>query len=235
MDYFRAAGIADDEISPEIRYEAAHLLTFQPFPIESWPRNVITEEHIFEALEFLYICVAKPGRMFENCIPRRYETYDESAGQHEFRTRANQFLADYKTGFELAKDGTILAVGAGPLQHILDAAIVPYDEKNVDRKVQNAIAKWRNRRLSQPEQKEAIRELADVFEWLKKTKDLSSVLDSRDESAIFDIAYSARYRTATNLVLLSPDVAEHFPDEQTVNAALRGLIRGEKDSHRRTR
>jgi len=36
--------------------------------------------------------------------------------------------------------------------------------------------------------------------------------------------YVARYRAGTNLVLLSPDVAEHFPDEQSVNTALRTLI-----------
>ena len=38
--------------------------------------------------------------------------------------------------------------------------------------------------------------------------------------------YTARYRAGTNLVLLSPDVAEHFPDDQAVNTALRRLIRG---------
>src|SRR5260370_16667123 len=36
--------------------------------------------------------------------------------------------------------------------------------------------------------------------------------------------YVARYRAGTNLVLLSPDVAEYFPDEQSVNMALRTLI-----------
>jgi hypothetical protein len=36
--------------------------------------------------------------------------------------------------------------------------------------------------------------------------------------------YIARYKQGTNLVLLSPDVAKHFPDEQAVNAALRALI-----------
>ncbi|HEY4741337.1 MAG TPA: hypothetical protein VIH76_12150 [Candidatus Acidoferrales bacterium] len=36
--------------------------------------------------------------------------------------------------------------------------------------------------------------------------------------------YAARYRTGTNLVLLSPDVAEYFPDDKSVNAALRALI-----------
>ncbi len=37
--------------------------------------------------------------------------------------------------------------------------------------------------------------------------------------------YTARYRAGTNLVLLSPDVAEYFRDDKSVNAALRKLIR----------
>ena len=47
--------------------------------------------------------------------------------------------------------------------------------------------------------------------------------------------YIARYRAGTNLVLLSPDVAEYFPDEQSVNTALRTLIHAAKPSLRRTR
>jgi hypothetical protein len=38
--------------------------------------------------------------------------------------------------------------------------------------------------------------------------------------------YTERYRAGTNLVLLSPAVAEHFPNDRVVNAALRRLIRG---------
>jgi len=44
--------------------------------------------------------------------------------------------------------------------------------------------------------------------------------------------YAAQFRAGTNLVLLSPDVARHFPDEQSVNAALRALI---ETSRRRLR
>jgi hypothetical protein len=47
--------------------------------------------------------------------------------------------------------------------------------------------------------------------------------------------YIQRYRAGTNLVLLSPDVAEHFPDEQSVNKALRTLIQSAKAPVRRTR
>jgi hypothetical protein len=47
--------------------------------------------------------------------------------------------------------------------------------------------------------------------------------------------YVARYRAGTNLVLLSPHVAEHFPDEQSVNTALRTLIHTAKRPLRRAR
>jgi hypothetical protein len=47
--------------------------------------------------------------------------------------------------------------------------------------------------------------------------------------------YADRDKVGTNLVLLSPDVAEHFPDEKSVNAALRRLIRVAKLPIRQSR
>lgn len=37
--------------------------------------------------------------------------------------------------------------------------------------------------------------------------------------------YANRYKAGTNLVLLAPDVARAFPNEEAVNAALRLLIK----------
>lgn len=37
--------------------------------------------------------------------------------------------------------------------------------------------------------------------------------------------YLKEYKKGTNLVLLSPDVAAAFPDELSVNQALRGLLK----------
>ena len=37
--------------------------------------------------------------------------------------------------------------------------------------------------------------------------------------------YYNEYKRGTNLVLLSPDVAAAFPDDDSVNTALRGLLR----------
>jgi hypothetical protein len=47
--------------------------------------------------------------------------------------------------------------------------------------------------------------------------------------------YFERYQSGTNLVLLSPDVARHFPNEQSVNSALREIIRAGKHPQRRVR
>lgn len=49
-----------------------------------------------------------------------------------------------------------------------------------------------------------------------------------DEAALKDGVrgkYVARYRQGTNLVLLAPDVAAAFPTEQSVNNALRLLVK----------
>lgn len=47
--------------------------------------------------------------------------------------------------------------------------------------------------------------------------------------------YFDEYSAGTNLVLLSPDVAKMFPDEQAVNDALRKLIRIAKESVKLTK
>ena len=46
--------------------------------------------------------------------------------------------------------------------------------------------------------------------------------------------YYDEYMAGTNLVLLSPDVAEVFPDEESVNEALRVLIKAARKSTNRT-
>lgn len=192
-DYFKEkAGITSFQLPKEITQLAALSLDFQPFPITKWPESAISENHIFDVFEFLYDYASRPegwanfterGFNYED-----YETYDEDEGKIEFREKANEILFNYREGYEMDQEGEIRALGANGIQHILDADIIKYDEQNVDLKVQDAIRKWQNRNLSLMEKREAIRELADVFEWLKKTKKLGQVLNKKDEAALFDIA-----------------------------------------------
>jgi hypothetical protein len=50
------------------------------------------------------------------------------------------------------------------------------------------------------------------------------MLDEYDFSKGVRGKYAKRYREGTNIVVLSADVAEFFPDSQSVNRALRMLI-----------
>lgn len=47
--------------------------------------------------------------------------------------------------------------------------------------------------------------------------------------------YYEHFKNGTNLVLLAPDVAEHFHDGRSVNAALRKLILASKESAQKIR
>jgi hypothetical protein len=246
QDYFkRKAGITKMDLPDDIKHEAAVAFTFQPFPITKWTRENITEDHVFDVLEFLYDHVSKPGEWVQMTSETGwnywgYDSYDDETGRKEFRDKVNAFLCDYRNGYELTKGGTILALGEHGLQYILDAEIIPYDELNVDNKVKNSITKWRNRHLSLPEKKEAIREMADVFEWLKKTKGLDKVLDNKDESSIFDIAnnFAIRHHNPKQKTNYDRSIwyswMFHFY-LATYHTAIRLLIKAEKDSKRSTK
>jgi len=47
--------------------------------------------------------------------------------------------------------------------------------------------------------------------------------------------YAARFRSGTNLVLLDPDIANAFPDDEAVNEALRLVIQMKKIPLRKKR
>jgi hypothetical protein len=58
---------------------------------------------------------------------------------------------------------------------------------------------------------------------VKKTS-APDMLDEYDFSKGVRGKYAKRYGEGTNIVILAPDVAEFFPDSQSVNAALRALV-----------
>jgi hypothetical protein len=63
----------------------------------------------------------------------------------------------------------------------------------------------------------------------KKTdKDKDDLRPEYDSSMLKDGVrgkYARRYRAGSNLVLLSPEVAKAFPDDESVNEALRLLMK----------
>ena len=57
-----------------------------------------------------------------------------------------------------------------------------------------------------------------------KNKRAPDMLDEYDFSKGVRGKYAERYAEGTNVVVLAPDVAEFFPDAESVNAALRALV-----------
>lgn len=55
--------------------------------------------------------------------------------------------------------------------------------------------------------------------------DNSEMLDEYDFSKGIQGKYAQRYATGSNVVVISPDVAELFPDSESVNEALRMLVK----------
>lgn len=239
QDYFKnKTGITKTNLPDSIKHEAALVLSFQPFPITKWEEDQITEDHIFDTLEFLYDRVSMPGEWTQMTSDSGYnyadyDSYNDDMGKEEFQEKANSFLCEYREGYELTKDGIVLALGTDGLQNIINAKIIPYDEENVDSKVRHAILKWRDRHSALSDKKAAIRDLADVFEWLKKTKRLHRVLDNKDDSAIFEIAnnFSVRHHNPKQKTKYDKNIwyswMFHFY-LATYHATIRLLIKKEK-------
>jgi len=110
-DYFKCKeGITTYSIPDDTKHKANLLLDFQPFPIADWEENEITEENIFDTIEFLFDCIAKPGELVDMVSETGfnysdYESYNEKKGQEEFIESVNNFLNRYRNGYELTMDG----------------------------------------------------------------------------------------------------------------------------------
>lgn len=192
-DYFKGeADISRNYWPNSFALEAGVKLSFKAFPVDSWEAKDITEENLFDFIEFLYDFVSKPIGWTDyitgtNFRYSDYESYDLEKGRAEYCEYVNMFLNDYDTGYEISASGEILSLGNLGLEKLYKAEIIPFDRENVDSKIEKAILKWRSRNQSLDDRKSVILELAEVFEWLKKTDKLKIALDNKDDSLLFNI------------------------------------------------
>lgn len=59
---------------------------------------------------------------------------------------------------------------------------------------------------------------------MKKMRNDPDMLEEYDFSHGVRGKYAQRYAEGANVVVIDPDVAEHFPDHESVNQSLRGLV-----------
>lgn len=148
-----------------------------------------SEDDLFDILEFLHDYVAKPLDGYCHSYAEcgwHYETFDQQSGRDEFTTEVNELLADYKDGFELSKEGEILASAEQGLANLFQANLRTSDPQNIENRVQAAVLKFRRYRSSIGDRRDAIRDLADVLEFLRPK--VKKILNSKDEDDLFNIA-----------------------------------------------
>ena len=158
------------------------------FPIEE-NYMAYNEDILFDIIELLYDYVSFPLEGFfhshDGC-GMHYEKFDKIKGQQDFTKEINEILDGYSTGFELSYTGEIVHKEEEGLKEIFNSDIPSLDEKNINTKMKNAISRFINRHSSFEERRIAVRELADILEYIKPQ--IKEKFLKNDEKDLFNIA-----------------------------------------------
>jgi hypothetical protein len=148
-----------------------------------------SEEDLFDIIEFLYDHVSKPTErqyhQYSDC-GWHCSQFDRGTGRMEFRERVNRVLKAYDGGYELSAEGEILALPDSGLEALLEAPLPTVDPENIEARVDAARRKFRRFKASLDERRDAVRDLADVLEYLRPR--IKKVLTTKDESDLFNLA-----------------------------------------------
>ena len=158
------------------------------YPISENLENY-SEDDLFDVLEFLHDHCSKGingiYHSWNNC-GNHYEDFSDHDGQKYFRELLNPILKEYKNGFELSIKGEILILSDSGLSNLFEADIPTNDKENVSSKIESAILKFRRYKSTLDDRREAIRELADVLEFIRPS--IKAYLNKKDENDLFNIA-----------------------------------------------
>lgn len=182
-DGFRA-GTAGEDLGA---YAFIALRRYGVFPLDA--ARKYTEDELFDLIEFLFDHVSLPedGWFHGHAgCGNHFEVFDREAGQNEYRRQVNTFLSDYKMGWELTESGEILSLGGPGLTTLLTAVVPAIDPKNVSQRVDASVTKFRRHGSSIEDRKAAVRDLADVLEFMRD--DVKKVLTRKDEADLFQLA-----------------------------------------------
>lgn len=148
-----------------------------------------TEDDLFDVIEFLHDHCSKGlnghYHNWNNC-GYHYEEFNDIEGQKHYRELLNPILREYKDGFEISESGEILILSDNGLSNLFVADIPTNDKENIADKINSAILKFRRYKSTLDDRREAIRELADVLEFIRPA--IKEHLNKKDENDIFNIA-----------------------------------------------
>ena len=114
-----------------------------------------------------------------------WETFNQSNGRSLFRSKVNDFLAQYEKRFELSATGEILHKPEAGFEAIFNAD-VPTQDANVEQRIEAAVLRYRRHGSTIDDRRQAVRDLADVLEYLRPN--VQELLTKKDENDLFNIA-----------------------------------------------
>ncbi|MFC3651965.1 hypothetical protein ACFONN_10460 [Dyella humi] len=147
-----------------------------------------SEDELFDMFELLADHVSKPvGDVIrEKGAVDRYEFYDKREGLKDFRKAINPLLADYGRGYELTVKRHICALPDRGMEPLMAEKIVHPDHTNIVIRVELAKNKFLRRGSTVADHRDAVRDLADVLEFLRD--EVKLVLNRNDEKDLFKLA-----------------------------------------------
>lgn len=157
------------------------------WPIQMFSRTY-SEDDFFDVIEFLFQHVSRPTKgmphTYGDC-GMHWEVFNGYQGKEYFRSKINAVLSHYENKFELAKTGEILHKPEFGFEQLLSAD-VPADNANVTDRVASAALRYRRHGATVDDRRQAVRDLADVLEYLKP--EIKKHLTLADEKDLFNIA-----------------------------------------------
>lgn len=157
------------------------------WPVEEKYENY-NEDDLFDVVEYLYTCVSEPERgtyhNFSDC-GMHWETFDQVKGQKAYVRRMNEVIGLYCEPFELSDSGEVLRAAEEGFQPLFEAN-APTNDQNIQPKISSAVARYRRHGSSIDDRRVAVRELADILEYIRPK--LKMVIDNKDEDDLFNIA-----------------------------------------------
>jgi hypothetical protein len=157
------------------------------WPIREQSANY-SEDDFFDIVEFLFQHVSKPVRgnyhSYNDC-GMHWEVFDQQEGRKEFCEKTNVVLGHFERAFELSPNGEVLHKPEHGFEPIFDADL-PLNDDNVRSRVDASTLRYRRHGASIDDRRQAVRDLADVLEYLKPK--IGTFLTSKDESDLFNLA-----------------------------------------------
>jgi hypothetical protein len=162
------------------------------WPLRTKFKEGMDEVTLFTMIEFLHDFISKPDtkntrfHTWSEC-GYHYDKWEKKPGQQRWRDELNPQLRNYGEGFELGEKGEIQRIGNAGLSELMTDTVTAASAGDVTdgAKVVRAVAKFRSGRATKEDQREAVRELADVLENHRpKVKDVLT----KDEAALFNVA-----------------------------------------------